>query len=217
MLDYLLELTGVSWALNFAYFLIITIALYRSEKKEEIPRSLFFFMFFWFVIPSLSFPVSFYAFGMAPPGPIPRASELLSSSEQKLALLETSASRLRHRLKNPQKLTLSEINSLATEINLFTGEANIALKEREQAIDLLRQELAAEKAQSEKQAILSKEIRNLSRQEIANIGKLIAADAKRSSAKSFLYGALISFPLGVLSSFMASLYQARKRLSPGRQ
>jgi len=107
-------------------------------------------------------------------------------------------------IQNIDKLTLSEINKIISELSIFVEEyKEIATKQSEKIVVLEKAAIDANQ-KAEKAKELLKTIKSLTKPQIEAVKFLITEDATYQSNKSFLLGITLSFPIGIFASLIAA-------------
>lgn len=113
------------------------------------------------------------------------------------------------KLSNPKSISIQELEiTLSNIISLSTQLADTATQQKEE-ISLLQQSVAVEQRKAVEAQRLANSIQSLSKDQIEAVQFLITKDASESSRSSFVWGLVISFPVGFLASFLASFLYGR--------
>jgi hypothetical protein len=125
-----------------------------------------------------------------------------------LAELGETAARLEKAVSEPGQMTLSELEELVTTTLHFSASLSAKAQRQQQAIASLRASLDAERASAEESRQLAENLRSIAKEQLEAVKFVITEDAKQQANQAFIYGAVASFPIGVLASVAgAFLYQ----------
>jgi hypothetical protein len=210
---------SVCWILTFLLIIIIFILLDRLlglsliPDKKNPPKLIILSMI---LAPTLiSFPASYYSLGYFNFYPKQLSSDINESKEsvtkinKDLIKLQKIQDDIKKLLDSPKKLTISQINEILSETIRFTNNLNEQSNRQQKLINKLREELSNEKKKTEESLTLAKETQSMTKKQLDTIKFLITEDAKTESRKSFFYGILVSFPLGIITSLIGTLLYIR--------
>lgn len=177
-----------------------------------------------FLVGPLSVLLLGWQFQYYPPG-LGLKDNIISSTpteiDQELEALEQTAVRLKKAFSDPKKLTLAEVEQLVIETLNFSTSLSEKTRKQQEVIQSLRTSVEAEQKNAEDSRRLAEKIRSITREQLEAIKFVITQDAREQSNRAFFYGAVASFPIGVIASIIASfLYQRflkQPRRKPGRR
>jgi len=151
-----------------------------------------------------------YFFNLTPPrlNSLSIQEKIINNDINKLA---TMADNLNRAINNTGELTLNQMHKLVSDaVNLSTEIKKKVGKQQEFISDLL-QKVEIEKKKAEESKRIADQIRSITKEQLEAVKFIITEDAKRESNKSFVYGIILSFPIGLITSIFASFLY--KRLS----
>ncbi|MEM7106364.1 MAG: hypothetical protein AAF502_24770 [Bacteroidota bacterium] len=135
-------------------------------------------------------------------------------ADNKIDKLTIEIQGITNSLENIDNLSISEIKSeLDKSLKYLKKIKEEAIIQRE-SINKLKLELAYQKEEADESIKQANTLKNLSEDEIEAIESLITANAAIENKKSFQRGVIISFPIGVLASLVATYiwtYSGRRR------
>lgn len=149
----------------------------------------------------LSFLVSTHLLHIAPP--VIPSDSVHSESSAHIAELEFQANQLATIL-DPSELSTKEARLALAGTGKILTELRSLIAEREQDVAQLTWELENEKARAEAALRLMQKEANLTEKELEAVTSLVTEEGKKKSAPWVVLGFVFSFPLGVLSSLIAS-------------
>jgi hypothetical protein len=153
-------------------------------------------------------PLSSYAlaryWSYYPPAPKQDIQKQADAAQSDLIKLEAKANTLRSLLNDPKKLTLSQVEQVLTDTLDFVEKLKAKTEQQGVLIASLRQTVVEERAKAEESRRLAEQVQSLTREQLEAVKLLITQDAKVESQRSFIMGISISFPLGILSSLLAT-------------
>ena len=198
----------------FSYFLImgvlfiivlIFIVVLGKDDEKYLPVAFFssIFMSFFIAYGSLlyfgiSFPIDTKGKRISDLG----QNQSLTSSE--ITDIDERAKSISESIKNIDQLTLSEITKIIGELSTFIEEyKEIASKQSEKIIVLEKAAIDANNKAEQAKKLLET-IRSLTKPQLDAVKLLITEDATIQANRSFLTGVSLSFPIGIISSLIAS-------------
>lgn len=206
------------WVLYILLYLITTIVLvttvswlivYISEKVFNIDLAeshfgnfdLFIRVLVAIIIPLIATYFIFSALNYSIPFNLASEEEKLDTEVTELA---KEIERINGTLSDIDNLTLGQIRKeLSTTLEVFKK-----LKEKSitQQLTIIRLQkiVVDEKSKAQEAKRYADNISSLSKRQIEDIKALITMDVKEQNERSFWIGALISLPIGLIASFLAS-------------
>jgi len=128
--------------------------------------------------------------------------------------LEFQASRLEDLQNNIEKLSFGEIKDIVEDTRKYLAALRIERDENLYTVNQLRREIYEQDRSLQALKTDAERIKALKEADIDTLTYLLTRDAKNENTKSFLLGIVVSFPLGVISSLLASYlfhWQTRAR------
>jgi hypothetical protein len=106
--------------------------------------------------------------------------------------------------EKPEQLTLQQMRDLIDELRKYASEATALARAQDEQIARLRQAVDESGKKAREAETLAITMKLLTSEQLDAVKFLITNDANEQSTQYFLYGALVSFPIGVVSSVLAS-------------
>lgn len=189
------------------FFLIVIIVIFQqifSSNKEE--ASSIFVIIFLVLSTVLVSPGSFYLLdylGLSPP--IDNLEEI--TSKQLVGAynnLSDKVKSLQKLLESPEELKLSQLNSITQDTLVLADELQAQSIKQKKLIVNLQTKVNDESKKAKEAKKLVSELQSITKEQLNAIKLIITEDAKVESQRSFYFGLLLSFPLGVIASLTAS-------------
>jgi hypothetical protein len=139
-----------------------------------------------------------------PPYPRVDLQRQADDTQRELNLLEEQATKLRDSFNDPKNLTLDDTKRLLTRTLDFAEVIKTKMEQQKQLIAGLRQEVTNERVKAEEARKQKENLESLSQEQRDVLTSAITNFAKEESQRSFLLGILVSFPVGIISSLLAS-------------
>lgn len=174
---------------------------YESKKQEYINFLLFFV--FVFIVLSVINIIVVDQFNLLPPKLNTHIYNL--SDDYKVKSLTLLSEKVENSIKNPKSITSYELREIFNETVKSIADVEKKIKQKNLEINTLKHHIKAEEEKVSEAREQTKKIKSITREQLETITLLITEDAKEESKKSFIYGIIISFPIGVLASFLASI------------
>lgn len=133
-------------------------------------------------------------------GPLARTDPEERQADQ----VEQRADQLRKFLEDPQSRTIAEIEAARQQSLELSRQTSTVLASRGTLIAKLREEVRQERAKAEEATRLARETQSLKRSQLEAIKLLITEDAKAASKSSVILATVLSLPIGMVSSLIAS-------------
>lgn len=198
----------LAWLVStFALLVVVALILAPTKAFNKRPDGT---VANWPVIPVMmpfifSGLVAYYGlgavFGRYPP---PLAIEDARVTADKMGELETKAKGIQSRFSNPKALTIEQLESALAEVLVITREFSLLNEAQRKQISALQASVIEEQKKADEARKLAQEIQSLTSGQIAAVQLLITKDANESAERSFFIGILVSFPIGILASLIAS-------------
>ncbi len=189
---------GSSIVIWFSIQKIVEKILHKSSDSNYASKRWYWVIFFGIIC--LSFVSTYFLFehiNYYPPVFVP----IESSEEQeriKVESLQEEIFLLNQTLDNIENLTLSEIQSVLERVRALVVETKEETENNIKIITQLENKIHAEE-------IIAEKLNSLTKEQVELIKILIINDLKEENESSFWLGVVISFPVGVLASIMASI------------
>lgn len=206
-----LGITLLLIAIAFVSVCIISIKglcffMHWDDDRETTICALLLTFFLIFVAPVLSLKLLESKFNMCPPGfRVANVIRGADNAKEELADLQRVATDLEKAVADPERIRLTEVGSLLTKTFDFIRVLGERSREQQENIRLLQQEVEDAKSLAAESTRAADAIRSLTREQIEAVKLIITEDAARQSRRAFVIGAVVSFPIGVLASVVASL------------
>jgi hypothetical protein len=152
------------------------------------PATVFFYQYFNFKIPQTPIEIKTY----------------LNENTEELKNLSEQMSIVTMALKSPKDLTLKQIESILSNSLDYSQKVNLILNRNDSLIRQLKAEVEIEKKSAEESKRIAENIKSITKDQLEAIKLIITLDAKEASKESFIYGILVSIPIGFLMSLLAS-------------
>jgi hypothetical protein len=127
-----------------------------------------------------------------------------TSTDNETDDIDRRAKQLSKSINKIDELTLSEIKGIVDELAVFIQEYQTIGKQQSEKIASLKQVAIEANNKAERAKKLLETIKSLTKPELEAIKLIITEDATIQSRRSFLLGVSFSFPIGILSSLIAS-------------
>jgi hypothetical protein len=174
-----------------------------SSKWEETISATFLVI----VIPLLS--VVFLAyFGVFPPDFSKRPT---ARTQTEIAAIEKMGRDLIAAFAEPDQLTIEQLRVSIDRVRDYTQQATAINRNQEAEIAKLRQTVEEETNKAREAENLANAVKSITTEQLDAVKFLITKDANEQSKQSFIIGSIISFPIGVVSSLLASFFYERFR------
>jgi hypothetical protein len=128
----------------------------------------------------------------------------IKADNEELNLLSQQMYVVTKALDNPKDLTLKQIESILANSLDYSKRVNSILSRNDSIIMQLKTEVETERKNADESRKVAETIKSITKEQLDAVKLVITSDAKDASRKSFLIGVLISFPIGFLTSLLAS-------------
>ena len=189
---------GLSIVIWFSIQKIVEQILHKSSDSNYASKKWYWIIFFGIIC--LSFVSTYFVFeyiNYYPPVFVP----IESPEEQeriKVESLQEEIILLNQTLDNIGNLTLTEIQSVLERVRAIVVEAKEETENNIKIITQLENQIQTEE-------IIARKLNSLTKEQVELVKSLITSDLKEENESSFWLGVVISFPIGVLASIMASI------------
>jgi hypothetical protein len=106
--------------------------------------------------------------------------------------------------EDPENMTIAQLRILIGEVKDYTEKVREISEVQTKKIAELKSTAEIETKKAEEAQKLAQTIKSLTNEQLDAVKFLITSDANTESRKAFIYGAIISFPIGIISSIVAS-------------
>lgn len=182
--------------------------------KWSVPARIAVLLACFLTIPSLYhlLGLGFGYFPSAPVRPIPPSPQV----ERELRELQAHAESLQVKLANPEKLTLFEVESLAQDAVTFSKQLaqmshshQVLISNLASEVKFEKERAESEKERAEKASMAAQQLQSLADKQIDAVKSVLTSDANVSSESAFKRGVFWSFPIGCITSLIASWIYGR--------
>ncbi len=129
--------------------------------------------------------------------------------KDKSVALDAEARRIKDTLSNIENLSIKQIQTELQKALKFVERLQQEAVQQEQLVNSLIKSAEQHRREAEEAKALADNVSTVTKPQLEAITSLITANAKRESDRAFWAGVLISFPIGFLSSFLASWFFRR--------
>ena len=109
----------------------------------------------------------------------------------------------------PERLTIQQLRDSIEKVRDYTAQATAVNRTQETQIAQLRQTAEEETKKAKEAEGSARSVRSLTSQQLDAVKFLITKDASQQSKQYFIFGAIASFPIGVLSALLAAAFWER--------
>jgi len=204
------------------FFIVLTISLgslysFVSGKKQiEIEKNVvninnnYFAIVMLFISIGLPYFSFNSLFNYSPPF-IPSNNKVISADnvDKRLTELQNKEIYIQKTLNNIDDLTINEISEELTNILKYLNELKEESINQQQIIEQLNIKRINEKQKTDELIKKSQEVEKLTEPQLDAFKYLITQNSNEQNDKSFWFGILISFPLGVFASIIANTLWGR--------
>jgi hypothetical protein len=128
----------------------------------------------------------------------------IKADNEELNLLSQQMYVVTKALHNPKDLTLKQIESILANSLDYSKRVNTILSRNDSIIGQLKTEVEIERKNADASRKVAETIKSITKEQLEAVKLVITSDAKEASRRSFLIGVLSSFPVGFLTSLLAS-------------
>jgi len=118
--------------------------------------------------------------------------------------LAYQAQRLSQAMADPKELTISQMESLILEALNLSQDLRNAITHQDSIIHQLSSRIVNERMRAEEATRLALEVQSITRKQLEAVKLLISEDATESNRRSFIQGVALSFPIGIVTSLIAT-------------
>ncbi len=138
-------------------------------------------------------------------------TEVISSDNVDKHLIELNEKEkyIKNTISNIDNLTIKQISTELSKVLAYITDLKNESINQQAIVEQLRIQGITEKNKTEDLLKKSMEIEQLTQPQLDAVKYLITEDASKQNSKSFWFGILISFPIGVFSSIIANLLWKR--------
>src|SRR3990172_6921529 len=101
-------------------------------------------------------------------------------------------------------LTISQMESLILEALNLSQDLRNAITHQDSIIHQLSSRIVNERMRAEEATRLALEVQSITRKQLEAVKLLISEDATESNRRSFIQGVALSFPIGIVTSLIAT-------------
>jgi len=179
----------------------------HSDSKDAVIDRVTVAIFLSFAAISLILP---YFILQSWPGVVPpflqgesvhKAPPVDNQLEEDLRRVATSVEELNQAMKDPTSMKIKDMQKLISENLSNIGILQAKIKEQQRHFSESASAVKAEKIRAEEAKKIAEKFSSLTREQVKELMK----DSQDAANKSFFYGVLVSFPIGILSSLIASM------------
>ena len=158
-------------------------------------------------------PAPYYAFrhlGYTPS--FARPSGQLSTEQaatNRLSSIVKEAEAIKVTLSHAEQMSIRDIQQQLTSIVKFLGTLQQETAEQERVVAELFQKANEQTKQYEEARRSADSVKSLTQPQLDVVKLLVTQNAREESSKSFLLGTMVSFPIGFMTSLLASWVYAR--------
>ena len=184
-------------------------AVNSQDEKDEVSNIA---IILWFIlIPITIGPVTYYVLDYYDINLNTRVIEITSTEKIDLSVkqMEEKATSLSSLLASPEKLTLGEVSTAIEETLRLTSQLQGYSESQAKAIINLQSELESERQKAAEAQQLAKQVQSITREQLDAVKLIITEDARKQSRDSFYLGLVLSFPLGLVASLVATFLYRR--------
>ncbi len=132
-------------------------------------------------------------------------------NEKNVDAVDQLGQELLTKFAQPERLTIEQLRELIGKVREYTSQATALNRTQETQISQLRQIAEDESKKAKEAQELARTVKSLTGEQLDAVKFLITKDASQQSKQSFIIGAIISFPIGFLSSMLAAWFYERLR------
>lgn len=201
------------------FFIISTISLgglftFFGGKKHIVikPNSISIYnkkLIIFFLFVSIGLPYFFFGKILNYPPPfITTRTEVISSNNVDKRLIELAEKEkyIQNTISNMDNLTIKQISTELSKVLEYVIELKNEAINQQTIVEQLKITGIDEKNKTDNLIKKSKEVEQLTKPQLEAIKYIITEDAAKQNTKSFWFGILISFPIGVFASLFANIF-----------
>jgi len=146
--------------------------------------------------------------GCLPPFIVQSRGQLLTQKDAstRLTAIATEAERIKNTLSHIEALSIHDIQ---TQLTTVIGFLEILQKEKIEQERVVSELINKTNEQSQKYKTskqIAESVQSLTQEQINTVSLLVTQNSKEESSRSFFIGVLISFPVGIITSLIASFF-----------
>jgi hypothetical protein len=153
--------------------------------------------------------------GVVPPflegDSVPRPPLVKTQLEEDLDRVAAAAEELNRAMNDPGNMTIKDMQKLMTKTLENIDILRKKIEEQQRQYAELASRVRVERRRAKEAQEQANQISSLTRGQINAMKIMLTEDAQDAAEKSFLYGVAVSFPIGILSSIIASMLYKKRR------